>query len=100
MRKLKFTCTESRTAYAAAACAITEIGMTKGFKGKQMFTRAVAWQDGELRGSAAEYDAVYNALQDSVELQIRLGECRWYFSFTWPELRLISMSVATCDCVT
>lgn len=100
MRKLKFHCNKSRTAYAAASCAITEVGMTKGFKDKQTFTRSVAWQEGELRGTAAVYDAIYSAEGDEVIITIDVSGCFWNFTFTWPELKLTACGVRDCGCVT
>lgn len=98
MRKVKLQCHAAATHYASAACAITEAGLTKGLKHRERMVRSISTGGEERPQQASEYTAWYAPLLDAVCVETRCGGCIMDFTFTWPDLKLSSMSVRSCTC--
>lgn len=98
MRKLKLECQHAATHYGAAACAITEIGVTKDFKHNPIANRAIMLEGDGPRTRAAEYEAFWSYLLEYIRVTSIVDHCVIDYTFTWPDLKLRSISVRTCWC--
>lgn len=98
MRKIRLTCQESQVHYGLAACAITEVGVTRNFKDSGLMTRTVRLTEHTRMLAAGEYDAYYAVITQDVHVITKYRGCAMSMVFSWPDLRLEAMRVTSCDC--
>lgn len=91
LRKLKFESDEASLHYQAAATAITEAGLTKGFKDKKV-VRAVAFVERATFDEVPiSYSIWYTPLLEAVRCTTQTPRTCFDFTFTWPEFHLTSI---------
>nr|CRY95239.1 hypothetical protein [uncultured prokaryote] len=98
MRKLKFACRESQGHHALAACAITEVGLTKGFAHGEGITRHVAESGDGWRVDEGRYHAMPTT-EGRIEVWTTTDVgCRVWWTFSWPDLKLYGYTLDECNC--
>lgn len=97
MRKLRVYCDKAPGHYAAAAQAITDVGMTKDFKRKNLEVAGKLENDGTWIFGAGAYSAQMDR-DEYVLVVTRMETCKMLYAFSWPNLRLLSMKLVRCTC--
>lgn len=97
MRKIDWSCADAQVQHALAVLAITQAGMTRGFRSSEGIHHQVAWDDGDLRGHGGHYFIVHNGEHAvTCHTESALG-CWVEWHFTWPDLKLLSMNLRMCE---
>lgn len=97
MRKLRLRCEHGSAHYKAAATAITEIGVTKGFHKEA--SEVSGDLDDQERGIFG--DGCFTAQMDEsgfVLVSTWVETCKMMFLLSWPDLRMVSMQSSRCVC--
>ena len=98
VRKLKFVCLESQAHHALAVCAITEIGLTKGYAKSEGFTRHISQSGDGWRLDEGRYETKPPDDQVVVITTTTDAGCDVRWQFSWPGLRLIGYTSLHCHC--
>lgn len=88
MRKLSPWIPEFALHSGLARIAITEIGLTKGFREKNRMTRTTAILDDSRTIGQGDYDAWFDDGTGLVFVQTDVEGQRVHWMFTWPDLKL------------
>lgn len=97
MRKIQWGCADAQLHHALAVLAITQAGLTRGFRSSDGIHHEVAYNEGELRGRGGHYMIAYNASQTvTCHTETALG-CWTEWTFDWPNLKLLAMITRSCE---
>lgn len=97
MRKIKWSCADAQVHHALAVLAITQAGMSRGFRSSRGLAHEVAWNEGDLRGYGGQYEIkMATGHTAKCDTQTALG-CHTEWMFSWPDLKLLGMATILCE---
>lgn len=97
-RKIKYSCDGGGIHHALVALAITEAGLTKGFRDSDGFTRSVVLDEGSARGEAGSYSIQVLQGGEVFATTTTAAGCLTTWRFTWPDLKLTGYQLSSCSC--